>query len=82
MLGNTDVKSIKTYLLSLADPKIEELSKILKAVLQDVKFVTVTISDFKPSHTTLWGSDELDNIVQEFKTFLIRSAKQGIVKIE
>ena len=81
-LSQTDPPMIAKYLLSLKESTMDEFVKILKAVLTGLKFVTVRLVEFKPTHTTLWSDTEVNKTVDEFEEFLKRKAKGNILKIE
>ena len=82
LLGKTSPETVSKFLLSLKPAQLEELAKILKAVLKGLAFVTVKITDFKPSQSTLWGEAELNSTVEEFKAFLTDRASGKVIQIE
>jgi hypothetical protein len=82
LLAEDDAPGIARYLLDLKPAQLDELAKVLKAVLKGTAFVTVRLSDFKPSQSTLWGEPEVDQTVAEFRSFLVKKGQGKVIKIE
>jgi preprotein translocase subunit Sss1 len=81
-LTHEKTEDMMKYLLTLKGPTLEEFANLLKAVLTGLKFISLNLSDFKPTHTTLWGEVELMKTVEEFRDFLKENAKDKVVKLE
>jgi hypothetical protein len=82
LLVARNAEEIAKYLLDLKAVALGELTKILKVVLKGLDFITVHMADFKPSQSTLWGEDEVNKTVGEFRDFLTKEAKGKVIKVE
>ena len=74
-------EELAQFLLKKTNVEIEELAKILGAVLKGIEFYTIQLSDFKPSRSVIWSEDAVDAVVGEFESFLRSGTKGKVVKI-
>jgi hypothetical protein len=81
MLAVTTLEGVAQYLLKRTTKEIEELAKILDAVLKGIEFYTVQLSDFRPTKSVIWSEGEIPTVVQEFEEFLRKNSEGRVVKL-
>ncbi|MDD2709256.1 MAG: hypothetical protein PHV34_14815 [Verrucomicrobiae bacterium] len=82
VLAENSPAEIVQLLLKMKTEEIEELAKILGAVLKGVEFVAIRLSDFKPKQNVVWNKEDLEALGAEFKEFVSEKSKDKIARIE
>ncbi|MDO8700547.1 MAG: hypothetical protein Q7J56_02725 [Deltaproteobacteria bacterium] len=82
LLACLDSTQIATKLSSLKDSELDELAKVLEAVLKGTDFVVIRISDFKPKQAVIWDAADRQKLAAEFLEFIDANSSGKIVRIE
>jgi hypothetical protein len=73
---------IAQKLAALKDSELDELAKVLKAVLGGMTFAIIRISDFKPKQAVIWNDEDRQKLAAEFLDFIAANSSGKIARIE
>ncbi|HTS16662.1 MAG TPA: hypothetical protein VMP11_03735 [Verrucomicrobiae bacterium] len=82
LLAKIGVSETANLFLAFKPEQLDELAKLLEAVLKNVNFVTIRLTDFKPKQNVIWNEGDLEKLDTEFRKFISTNSHGKVARIE